>query len=332
MSEQTGESVDLNQFFWNSVDLLCVAKPNGEFVRVNEAFARCLGYQISDLEGQSFFDFVHPDDHQSTKVEVAKLNDGVDTAFFQNRYLARDQTWKWLAWTCPAPTDDNQLLYACARDITLQKQTLDALQFRDSVFGSMQHGLLITDVQQSNKIIYANSAFEKLTGYTEAEILNKNCRFLQNHDSRQPQMTTLRSAIKNGTACRVLLRNYRRDGSLFWNELTLSPIRDAIGQLTYFVGIQNNVTDVVKAKTEKWQDLETRIAELAPRQKQVMAGILRGQNIKQIALELDISSKTAEVHRTRVVQKMRLSDVFDLVRTIISSAPSGYAFEGLLEQ
>ena len=117
-------------------------------------------------------------------------------------------------------------------------------------------------------------------------------------------MPTLRAAIKDGTACRVLLRNYRKDATLFWNELTISPVHDNAGQLTHFVGIQNDVTDLVKSAAIRTKDLASQIESLAPRQKQVLDGLVSGKGIKEVAMDLGISPKTAEMHRTKLQQKM----------------------------
>ncbi len=73
-------------------------------------------------------------------------------------------------------------------------------------------------------------------------MIGKNCRFLQKDDRDQPQLLLIRNAIKYGQHCQVTVRNYRKDGSMFWNELTISPIKNADGQVTHFVGIQADVT------------------------------------------------------------------------------------------
>ena len=171
----------------------------------------------------------------------------------------------------------------------------------------MQNGLLITDATRpDNPIVFCNDAFALLTGYEIAEILGKNCRFLQHGDRSQQPIPTLRRAIAEGTACRLLLRNYRKSGELFWNELTISPVTDVNGQLTHFVGIQNDITDLVGAYADRWKESARLIETLAPRQKQVMDGLVAGRNIKQIAIDLKVSPKTAEMHRATCCGRCRL--------------------------
>ncbi|HKJ88517.1 MAG TPA: PAS domain-containing protein, partial [Gammaproteobacteria bacterium] len=92
------------------------------------------------------------------------------------------------------------------------------------------NGVLITDnAQPDNPIVYANPAFQAMTGYDAGEILGRNCRFLQGEDRDQPGLDMLRAAVTAGEPATILLRNYRKDGSLFWNRLHLAPVRDAGG-------------------------------------------------------------------------------------------------------
>jgi PAS domain S-box-containing protein len=113
----------------------------------------------------------------------------------------------------------------------------------DRAVAASSNGILITDPKlPDNPIIYVNPAFERTTGYSAEEAIGRNCRFLQGEDRDQPSLGELRAAIREGRGCRVVLRNYRKDGALFWNELYVSPIHDEEGRLTNFVGVQNDVT------------------------------------------------------------------------------------------
>jgi diguanylate cyclase (GGDEF)-like protein/PAS domain S-box-containing protein len=104
-------------------------------------------------------------------------------------------------------------------------------------------GITIADAhEQGLPLIYVNVGFEKLTGYSGAELLGGNCSFLQGTDTDQPEIGLLRASLLRGENCLVTLRNYRKDGSMFWNELSISTIRNAEGMLTHFVGIQKDVT------------------------------------------------------------------------------------------
>ncbi len=320
MSKHDNSAINAAAFFDLAMDLLCIAGFDGYFKQVNPSFARVLGYTKEELLSRPFIELVHPGDKESTLCEMERLSNGEDSIHFVNRYRCKDGGYRWLAWTCPAPTSDEGLLYAVARDITSQKEAEEQLRIRDSIFSSMQNGLLITDpLQPDNPIIYCNQAFCDLTGYAPDEVLGNNCRFLQGEDRSQPQLDVLRAAIQEGQSCRVLLRNYRKDGSMFWNELIISPVQDERGQLTHFVGLQYDVSEIVHANADRWRKLSERLQTLAPRQRQVSDLLVAGKNTKTIARELGISAKTVEVHRVRVLEKMEVDTTVDLVRLVISS-------------
>lgn len=108
--------------------------------------------------------------------------------------------------------------------------------------------ILVDALQPDMPIIYVNSAFEKLTGYHRSDVIGRNCRFLQGNDRDQPQIAVLRKAIREQTDANVTLRNYRKDGTRFWNELRISPIRDQHGIVTHYIGIQNDITERVETE------------------------------------------------------------------------------------
>ena len=104
-------------------------------------------------------------------------------------------------------------------------------------------GIIITDNSKpDNPTIYVNRGFENLTGYRAQEVLGKNCRYLQGKETDQPALVVIREAIKKGENCIVILRNFRKDGSLFWNEFSLSPVKDKADKVTHFIGVLKDVT------------------------------------------------------------------------------------------
>lgn len=112
---------------------------------------------------------------------------------------------------------------------------------------STRDGLIITEAKgKNNPIVYANTAFEHLSGYTKSEILGNDCRFLQGSNIDQPEIAEIRTAIDNGEPILITLRNYKKDGSVFWNELSISPIKNDIGEVTHFIGIQKDVTKKIE--------------------------------------------------------------------------------------
>jgi PAS domain S-box-containing protein len=131
------------------------------------------------------------------------------------------------------------------RDNPLARRSPEELRrLLDRAVVASSNGIIITDPNlPDSPIVYVNPAFEKISGYAAEEVLGRNCRFLQGEDRAQPHLDELRAALREGRDCRVVLRNYTRDGALFWNELHVSPVHDDEGRLTHFVGVQNDVTE-----------------------------------------------------------------------------------------
>jgi PAS domain S-box-containing protein len=118
--------------------------------------------------------------------------------------------------------------------------------------------IVITDARQTdNPIVLANQAFLDLSGYSDAEIIGRNCRFLQGPETSPETIDRVRSAVANGESLTVELLNYRKDGSKFWNKLLISPIRDKDGRVIYFFASQVDVTDTYRAR--ELQDTEHRL-------------------------------------------------------------------------
>ena len=128
-------------------------------------------------------------------------------------------------------------------DVTQKHRDQDDLRLLRRAVESTDNGIVIADALSPDMpLVYVNAAFEQMTGYASAEVLGRNCRFLQGDDHGQQALETLRLAIAEQGEARVVLRNYRKDGSLFWNELHLAPVHAEDGGVSHFVGIQTDVS------------------------------------------------------------------------------------------
>jgi phosphoserine phosphatase RsbU/P len=139
------------------------------------------------------------------------------------------------------PPDHRGDASAAAR---LQEQALaDQLALKDRALDVAAEGITIADARlPARPLIYANEGFERLTGYPVAEVLGRNCRFLQGHDTDPTAVAEIRTAIAEQRECIVEILNYRRDGSSFWNRLSITPVRDGSGAVTHYIGIQSDVS------------------------------------------------------------------------------------------
>ena len=132
---------------------------------------------------------------------------------------------------------------ATLRDVTDRKRAEEMLWLYDRAMAATSTGVTISDATNpEHPIIYCNRAFESMTGYRREEIIGKNCRFLQGSDTDSEALEIIRQALKTDSECQVILKNYRKDGTAFWNALSISPVRDRTGKLTHFIGVQRDIT------------------------------------------------------------------------------------------
>lgn len=124
-------------------------------------------------------------------------------------------------------------------------------QVLSKILDSCINGVSLADPDLEDlPLVYVNKAFEEITGYTQEESLGRNCRFLQGTDHDQEDLVKLRDAIKNQKPVEVTLRNYRKNGELFYNHLLMNPLFDSKGNLLYFLGVQYDATEEVRADEE----------------------------------------------------------------------------------
>jgi diguanylate cyclase (GGDEF)-like protein/PAS domain S-box-containing protein len=130
----------------------------------------------------------------------------------------------------------------------------DADLYRRLLETSPEGVVLVDALAADFPVVYVNPGFEALTGYKSSELLGKNLRLLQGDDRDQDARHRLREALKSGESCRVLLRNYRKDGSLFWNELTVLPLKDAEGRVAHFAGHHRDAGDRLRVDPKLSRD------------------------------------------------------------------------------
>ncbi len=169
-------------------------------------------------------------------------------------YSVRDDIRKTYDGVLPMPQPPDTV--AAQLSLTLYSHRSFVLRYEDQkqelqrhrqIFGSIASGVCVANATEPDlPVEYVNPAFEALTGYTLEECREKNCRFLQGSERDQPGRTRLRDAIRDGKPIVVILRNFKKDGSGFWNEISLAPIRSADGTITHFVAIQSDVTQRVE--------------------------------------------------------------------------------------
>lgn len=135
-------------------------------------------------------------------------------------------------------------------------------EFLRGVLDASPEGIVVCEsAADEQPVVYVNSAFERMTGFSAEELLGQDLRRLQSWDRDQEGRNQVRAAIAQGETCRVLLRNYRKDGTQFWNEMVVQPLRGAEGNVTHFVGFHRDVTERERSGLRRSSGLPTWLRE-----------------------------------------------------------------------
>lgn len=171
-----------------------------------------------------------------------------------------------------------------------------------------------------NPIEVVNGAFCSLTGYPESEVVGRNCRFLAGEHTESWVTEQIREGIRHRRSVLVDILNYRRDGSGFRNGVMITPLFDDAGELEYFLGSQ---VDLGPAENSLFTARRARasglVADLAKRQREVLAGMAKGLLNKQIAYELGIAEKTVKMHRALLLERLGVQTTAEAIRIAVEA-------------
>jgi len=238
-------------------------------VYLSERWAAMLGLApgATTISIEEYLDRIHPEDRPELRDLTIRVLKGIEPYYrTEHRVRVANGSWLWIqshGKVTRRGADGRALrMTGTHADITEQRRRDDQARTQLRALEAEPTGILITDATLPDMpIIYANPAFERITGYRRQDVLGRNCRFLQGTDRHQSPLAEVRAAINLGRETRVVLRNYRKNGALFWNELTIAPVRDADGRLTHFIGIQQDVTERIAAE-HALRESQTRLSFL----------------------------------------------------------------------
>ena len=220
----------------------------------NPAASDLLGYSratILETEPTDLFAPGRPDELAAFFEDVIAAGDAWTDELTCETKAGEERAIEISATTFETSTDTSILL--SIRDITERKAYREELELKTQAIDGAPIGITISDpTQPDNPMVYVNDGFAELTGYPQSEAVGRNCRFLQGPGTREEPVAEMRTAIDNEEPVSVELRNYRKDGTPFWNRVTIAPVRDDDGEVVNFVGFQEDVTD----RKEREQDLQ----------------------------------------------------------------------------
>ena len=229
---------------------ISILNDDGEFIYVNEAYAALYGYDPEELTGEHW-SIIYPDDEVETvREEVLPLVEKRGYWHGETTGLRADGT--------SFPEDhvltltDRGDLVCTVRDLSDRRSRQAELRLKNRVLDEAPVGITIADpTAEDNPLVYVNDRFEELTGYDAEEIIGTNCRFLQGERTREEPVAAMRDAIAEGESVTVELRNYRKDGTEFWNRVTIAPLLDDDGTVERWLGFQEDVTERKEREQER---------------------------------------------------------------------------------
>lgn len=216
----------------------------GRFQRGNSALERIIGYPENALVGRHFNEFVAPDYREKTQAAFDAAKAGASRHYESVGIHADGQAFHVEITNFPVTVDDEIIgVYGICRDITQRKRQEAELRLLQRGIEASPNGVLMADATQHDlPLVYANEAFCRLTGYARDETLGRNCRFLQGSETDPTAVSKIRQSMADLTEVQVTLRNYRKDGTPFWNRLAINPVFDEAGRCTHFIGFQEDIT------------------------------------------------------------------------------------------
>ncbi|MGB3207384.1 MAG: PAS domain S-box protein [Crinalium sp.] len=268
-SQQKTESKQIeaerDRFFNLSIDLLCTARLDGYFQRINPAFETTLGYTKEELLSQPWINFVHPEDQAATLADLESLATGQPTFYFQNRYICKDGSFKWLSWAA-FPVVEENLVYAVARDITASKQIEETLRRREQEFKTLLDNTpdVVLRCDRDLRYVYVNAEVERTTGMSAASFIGKNFRELGSPpDLCEIWETTLHQVFETNEEQEIEFEGLTLEGLRTYQSRVV-PELNSEGFTEYVLIVSRDITELKQAELEIRTfnaELEQRVAE-----------------------------------------------------------------------
>ncbi len=322
----------------NSLDVLCTVTPGGVVTYTSPSVKHVLGYEPEEFVGQQIFSLVHPDDVAKARkaFEEGLLNAELRVRH-ELRFRKRDQSWCHLEVVGQSHLDNPEIagVVLSSRDISQRRQVEATLRLQSAALESAANAIVITD--RAGRVIWANAAFSRLTGYSLADVLGQSPRLLKSGKHDQAFYRNLWETVIAGRVWHSEMINRHKDGHLYTEEATITPVRDEHGEITHFIAVKQDISDRKRAELDLQRahnqllafSRQAAIAEFA-------TGILH--NVGNVLNSIGVAS-TCLAQSLRKSNSARLSQVVALLRehetnlgNFFTTDPRGKLVPGYLSQ
>ena len=245
-------SDDLQDFYYLTPELMCIANMEGYFLDVNPSFSRILGYTETELKSRKFIELVHEEDIGITNEQMSHLAEGKIVQDFYNRYLHADGHYITLRWSAYANNDKNKI-YAIASDITEQQKVQRKL---DQIEKALQDETILVLTDKNGVITEVNQKFCEISGYQKHELMGKTHKLINSGFHPKEFFADLWQTISSGRIWTGTIKNKKKNGEFYYVKSIITPIFDSVGEIANYLAIRQDVTDTIQSATELNRVLE----------------------------------------------------------------------------
>ena len=256
--------------FAASPDIIVFLNEEDNIIKISDAAFTVLGYTRAELINKSIWDFISKSDLAETKAKFTEAKEKKLLYFngqkaLINHWVAKNGSHVKLVWRFSVCDDREKQTIGVATDITqFGANSIYNFKLLQKAIDSSTDGIVIVDAQSAeNSIVYANKAYEKITGYTSEELIGKGCSIMHTEDTKQSRaLRTLQNCVKEGRNCDVLLQYKRKNGEIFYNRLAISSVVEH-GIIVNYIVIARDITDKIGTKYEWSPNAESGFIHLA---------------------------------------------------------------------
>jgi PAS domain S-box-containing protein len=239
---------NLKNTFDLSPSIICKANlDTGYFVEASQAVTRILGYSVEEFTSMPFLELIHPDDQQKSTNEKVEQIKGKEVTFFENRYLCKDGSFKWMAWH-GTKADENGIVTAIGSDIDVRKQAEGSVRRLSTAVEQSPSIIVITDTE--GKLEYVNPKFTELTGYSSSEAIGQESNISKSGEQNSEYYKEMWDTIVSGKVWRGQFHNRKKNGELFWESASISAMLNESGDIINYIKIAEDITELKQVENE----------------------------------------------------------------------------------